>query len=81
MGRRGLRGKVNLPIFKDEKTKDAVMYHLWWWDIAIFCCLCWDNQHSLPYVFWSLQGFLGGLARGLIEDATLNDILQTLDEH
>ena len=26
---RGLRVKVNLPIFKDEKTKDAVTYHLW----------------------------------------------------
>ena len=35
----------------------------------------------LPYVFWSLQGFLGDLARSLGEDATLNDILQTLDEH
>ena len=27
---RGLRVKVNLLIFKDEKTKDAVTYHLWW---------------------------------------------------
>ena len=26
---RGLRVKVNLPIFKDEKTKDAVTYHSW----------------------------------------------------
>ena len=26
---RGLRVKVNLPIFKDEKTKDAVTYCLW----------------------------------------------------
>ena len=33
---RGLRVKVNLLIFKDEKTKDAVSYCLWWWDIAIF---------------------------------------------
>ena len=48
---RGLRVKVNLLIFKDEKTKDAVIYHLWWWYVAIFCHLGWDNQHSLPYVF------------------------------
>ena len=27
---RGLRVKVNLPIFKNEKTKDAVTYHSWW---------------------------------------------------
>ena len=29
----------------------------------------------------SLQGFLGKLARSLGKDATLSDILQTLDEH
>ena len=70
-----------MPIFKDEKTKDAVTYHSWQWDIAIFCCLGWDDQHLLPYVFWSLQGFPGDLARSLGEDATLNDILQMLDKH
>ena len=26
---RGLRVKVNLPIFKDEKAKDVVTYHSW----------------------------------------------------
>ena len=35
----------------------------------------------LQYVFQSLQGFLGSLARSLGEDATLNAILQMLDEH
>ena len=78
---RGLRVKVNLPIFKDEETKDAVAYHSWWWDIAIFHCRGWDDQHLLPCVFWSLQGFLGDLARILGEDTTLNDILQMLDEN
>ena len=78
---RGLRVKINLPIFKDEKTKDAVAYFLWQWDIAIFCYLGWDDQHLLPYIFWSLQGFHGDLARSLGEDATLNDILQMLDEY
>ena len=78
---RGLRVKVNFPFFKDEKTKDAVTYHSWQWDVAIFCHLSWDDQHLLPYVFWSLQGFLGDLARRLGKDAMLNDVLQTLDEH
>ena len=35
----------------------------------------------LPYVFCSLQGFPGDLARSLGEDATLNDVLQMIDEH
>ena len=51
---RGLRMKVNLPIFKDEKTKDAVTYCSWQWDVTIFCCLHQNNQHLLPYVLQSL---------------------------
>ena len=73
--------KVNLPIFKDKKTKNAVTYHSWQWHMAIFCLSGWDNQHLLPYVFPSLQGFLGDLAQSLGEDGTLSDILQALDEH
>ena len=68
---RGLSVKVNLPIFKDEKTKD----------VAIFYCSGWNDQHLLLYVLWSLQGFPGDLARSLGEDATLTDILPTLDKH
>ena len=60
---RGLRVKVTLMIFKDKKMKDAVTYHSWWWDVAIFHCSGWDDQHLLPYVFRSLQGFPGDLAR------------------
>ena len=73
--------KVNLLIFKDEKTKDAVIYHFQQWDIAIFHHLGLDDQHLLPYVFWSLQRFPGDLARSLVEDATLTDVLQMLDKH
>ena len=80
-GGRGLRVKVNVPIFKDEKSKDCVTYHSWWWDIAIFCHPGWDDQHLLPYVFQSIQGFLGDLAESLGKDATLNGILQMLDKH
>ena len=49
--------------------------------MAIFCWSGRDDQHLLLYIFHSLQGFLGNQARGLGEDANLNDILQTLDEH
>ena len=73
---RGLWVKVNLLIFKDEKYKDG-----WWWDVAIFHQSCWDDQHLLPYIFCSLQEFLGNLARSLGKEATLSDVLQTLDEH
>ena len=34
---RGLKVKVNLPIFKEEKKKDVVTYCSWQWDVAIFC--------------------------------------------
>ena len=78
---RGLRVKVNLPIFKDEKTQNTVTYHLWQWDVANFHHLVWDNHHMLLYIFQSLQGFPRDLARSLGEDATSTDILQTLDEH
>ena len=78
---RHLRVKDNLPIFKDEKTKDPVTYHLWWWDVAMFHCSGWDNQHLLLYIFQSLQEFPGDLARSLGKDATLTGILQTLDKH
>ena len=56
-------------------------YHSWWWDVAIFPHLGWDDQHLLPYIFWSLQGFSGDLARSLGKDFTLTDVLQMLDEH
>ena len=78
---RGLRVKVNLPIFKDEKTKEAVTYLSWHQDIAIFHHSGWDDQHLLPYIFQSLQGFPKDLARSLGEDATLTSILHMLDEH
>ena len=78
---RGLRVKVYLLIFKEEKTKGAVTYHLWQWNVAIFCHSGWDDQHLLPYIFQSLQGFLGDLARSLGEDTTITDVLQMLTEH
>ena len=58
---RGLRVKVNLLIFKDEKTKDAETYHSWQWDVAIFCHLGLDDQHLLLYIFQSYKGSLDTL--------------------
>ena len=73
--------KVNLSICKDEKMKDAVTYHTWWGDVAIFhwsggminicCCI----------FFCSLQEFLGNLGQSLGKDATLSDVLQALDKY
>ena len=68
--------KVNLLIFKDKKMKDVVTYCSWQWGMAIFPWLGWDDQHLLPYVFHSLQGFPGDLVQSLGKDATLSDILQ-----
>ena len=28
--------KINLPIFKDEDAKDAVMYQSWRWDLTLY---------------------------------------------
>ena len=70
-----------MPIFKDEKTKDAVTYCSYQWDVTIFCHLGWDNQHLLPHVLWSLQEFLRDLARSLGEDPILNDVLKMLEKY
>ena len=78
---RGSQVKINLPIFKDEKSKDAVTYCSWWWDVAIFHQSGWDDQHLLLYIYHLLLGFLGDLTRSLGEDATLNNVLQTIDKH
>ena len=78
---RGLWVKVNLPIFKDEKVKDAVTYHSCWWDVTIFHWSGWDDEYLLPYIFCLLQGFLCYLTSSLGKDATLCDVLQMLVKH
>ena len=30
--------KINLPIFKDEDTKDVVTYQSWRWDLTVYHC-------------------------------------------
>ena len=64
--------EVNLLIFKDEKTKDAVTYHSWWWDVAIFHHSGWDDQHLLPHTSSGhYKGSQETLLGSLGEDALL----------
>ena len=73
--------KINLPIFKDEDTKDAVTYQIWHWDLPVYCYAgCWDCT-LLPYAICFLQGYLGELVRSSGKDITLDDVLTILDKH
>ena len=51
----------------ERVTKQEGQEGVWEWRSicwsSIFSCLGWDDQHLLPYIFWSLQGFPGDLAR------------------
>ena len=72
---------INLPVFKDEDTKDAIMYQSWCWDLIVYHHAgCWDCA-LLPYTIHSLQGYLGELVRSSDTDITLDDVLTILDEH
>ena len=73
--------KINLPIFKDEDTKDAVTYQSWRWDLMVYQCAgCKDNT-LLPYAIRSLQGYPGELVQSSSMDKTLNDVLTIFNEH
>ena len=73
--------KINLPIFKDEDTKNGVTYQSWRWDLTVYQWAgCWDCT-LLPYTTWSLHGYLGGLMRSSVMDITLNNMLTILDKH
>ena len=58
-----------------------VTYHHGIGTCLCLCCSSWDDHHLLPYVLRSLQGVQGDIARSLGEDATLGNVLQTLDRH
>ena len=59
--------KINLPVFKDEDTKDAITCHH-------YCNL-------LPYAICLLQGYPGELVTSSGTYITLDGILAILDEH
>ena len=73
--------KINLPIFKDEDTKDAVTYQSWSWDLTVYHCSGCQDCTLLPYTIQSLQGYPRELVRSLGMDITLDDVLTILDEH
>ena len=73
--------KINLPIFKDEDAKDAVIYQSWRWDLMVYCCVGCRDCTLLPYTIWSLQGYPRELVQSSGMDITLDDILTILDKH
>ena len=73
--------KINLPVFKDEDTKDAVTYQRWRWDLTVYWCAGWRDHILLPYAIWSLQGYPGELVWSSSTDITLDHVLTILDEH
>ena len=73
--------KINLPIFKDEDTKDTITYQSWRWDLTVYCCVgCQDCTLHL-YAIQSLQGCSRDLVRCLGKDITLDNVLTILDKH
>ena len=73
--------KINLPIFKDEDTKDAITYQSWRWDFTVYLHAGCQDCTLLPYAIWSLQGYPGELVRSSGMDITLDDVLTISDEH
>ena len=72
--------KINLPIIKDEDTKDAVTYQSWRWDLTMYQCVGCRDCTLLPYVIRSLQGYPGELVWSSVTDITLDDVLTILGE-
>ena len=73
--------KINLPIFKDEDTKDAVTYQSWRWEITVYQHAGCRDHTLLPYTIRSLQGYPGELDQSSGTDITLDNVLMILDEH
>ena len=73
--------KINLPVFKDKDTNDAVTYQSWRWDLMVYHCTRCRDCRLLPYAIWSLQGYSGELGQSSRIDITLDDMLMILDEH
>ena len=73
--------KINLPIFKDEDTKDAVTYQSWRWDLTMYWHVGCRDCTLLPYAIRSLQDYPGELVWSSGTDITLEGVLMVLDEH
>ena len=57
--------KINLPVLKDENTKDAVTYQSWCWDLTVYYHTRCQDCTLLDYAIHSLQGYPGELVRSL----------------
>ena len=73
--------KINLPIFKEEDAKDAVIYQSWRWDLMVYHRAGCRDHTLLLYAIWSLQGYPRELVQSLGMDITWDDVLTILDEH
>ena len=73
--------KINLPIFKDEDTKDAVTYQSWRWDLTVYRRAGCRDRTLLPYAIRSLKGYLGELVRSSGIDITLDNAWTIQDKH
>ena len=73
--------KINLPIFKDEDTKDTVTYQSWRWDLTVYQHAGCRDYTLLPYTIRSLQGYPGEPVQSSGTGITLDDVLMILDEH
>ena len=62
--------KINLPIFKDKDTKDAVTYQSWRWDLMVYWWTRCRDCTLLPYAIRSLQGYPGELVQSSGIDIT-----------
>ena len=72
--------KINLPIFKDEDTKDVITYQSWCWDLTVYHWAGCGDHTLLPYAIHSLQGYPGESVRSSGTDIMLDDVLTILDE-
>ena len=67
--------KINLPVFKDKYTNEAVTYQSWCWDLMVCHCTRCRDHTLLPYAICSLQGYLGDVVWSSGTDITLDDVL------
>ena len=73
--------KINLLVFNDKDTKDAVTYQSWPWDLTVYHHARCQDHTLLPFAICLLQGYPGKLVRSSGMDITLDDVLTILDEH
>ena len=73
--------KINLPVFKDEDTKDAVTYQSYRWDLTVYQHAGCRDHTLLPYAIQSLQGYPRELVQSSSMDITLDNVLTILDKH